>query len=99
MVGHPTRSRYILKDQIMTLVDADILKLRPEKKRVSANMTSYTHIGLAPKIITKVESIPQAELQILNMDPDNQKEKGYLYIPTPNGGRMCLRPHLFYTND
>lgn len=30
MVGHPSMSCYILKDQIQTLVDADILKVRPE---------------------------------------------------------------------
>lgn len=76
MVSHPTRSCYILIDQLYTLVYVDILKIQPEQKRVLANMTSCIHIDPTPPMVTEGEPIPQAELQILNLDPDKWKEEG-----------------------
>ena len=40
MLGHPTKSCYIFKDILQALIDAEVLKLRPEQKKVTANMTS-----------------------------------------------------------
>lgn len=99
MIGHPTKSCYILKDHIQTLMDTNILKLRPEQKQVSANMTSCIHIDLAPPMVTEVESIPQAELRILNLDAGNRNEKGHVSIPTPDEGRMWVHPHLLFANN
>ena len=39
MLGNPTKSCYIFKDVLQALIDADVLKLYPEKKKVTANMT------------------------------------------------------------
>lgn len=52
MIGHPTRSYYICKDQIQILVDAYILKLWPKQKQVSTNMISCIHIGPALPMVT-----------------------------------------------
>jgi len=41
MLGHPTKSCYIFKDILQDLIDAEVLKLRPEQKKVMANMTSF----------------------------------------------------------
>lgn len=76
-----------------------VLKLRLELKKVLANMTSCIHIGLAPPMVTKVDPIPQAKQQILNLDPDNQKEKEHIFIRTPDKDHICVHTHLLYAND
>jgi len=39
--GYPTKSCYIFKDILQVLIDAEVLKLCPEQKKVTANMTSF----------------------------------------------------------
>ena len=39
ILGHPTKSCYVFKDILQALNDAKALKLRPEQKKVTANMT------------------------------------------------------------
>jgi len=41
MLGHPAKSCYIFKDILQALIDAEVLKLRPEQKKVTANMISF----------------------------------------------------------
>ena len=40
-LGHPTKNCYIFKDILQVLIDAEVLKLRLEQKKVTANMTSF----------------------------------------------------------
>ena len=35
MLGHPTKNCYIFKDILQVLIDAEVLKLRPEQKKVN----------------------------------------------------------------
>ena len=44
MLGHPTKNYYIFKDVLQALIDAEMLKLRPEQKKVTANMTATSPI-------------------------------------------------------
>ena len=44
MLGHPTKNCYIFKDILQALIDVEILKLRPEQKKVTANMTATSFI-------------------------------------------------------
>jgi len=44
MLGHPTKNFYIFKDVLQSLIDAEVLKLRPEQKKVNANMTATSPI-------------------------------------------------------
>jgi len=46
MLGHPTKSCYIFKDILQVLIDVEVLKLRPEQKKVTANMTSFLQFGI-----------------------------------------------------
>jgi len=48
ILGHPTKSYYIFKDILQALIDAEVLKLRPEQKKVIANMTSFLQFGVQP---------------------------------------------------
>ena len=45
MVGHPTKSCFIFKDVLQALIDAEVLKLRPEQKKVTAN-TVFLQFGI-----------------------------------------------------
>ena len=40
MVHHPTKACYILKDKIQALLDAGVMTLQAEQKKVSVNMVS-----------------------------------------------------------
>ena len=93
MVRHPTKSYYIFKDILQALIDVDVLKLRPEQKKVTANMTSLQFdkdLLLAP---TRVVPIPKWELRMTNTDPHN-KEKGLVPVSAPRGEIMWVHPDM-----
>ena len=45
MLGHPTKSCYVYKDILQGLIDAEVFKLRPEQKGVTAYMTHFFSSG------------------------------------------------------
>jgi len=45
MLGHPTKNCYIFKDVLQALIDAEVLKLRPEYKKVNMTATSPIQFG------------------------------------------------------
>jgi len=42
ILEHPTKNCYIFKDVIQALIDAEVLKLCPEQKKMTANMTAIS---------------------------------------------------------
>jgi len=93
MLGHPTKNCYIFKDALQVLIDAEVLKLRPEQKKVTANMTTTSLIQFGrdlPLAPTGVVPILKGELRVINIDPHNQKEKDLIYVPTPQGETMWV---------
>jgi len=44
MMGHLTKDCYIFKDVLRAWIDAEVLKLHPEQKKVTANMTATSPI-------------------------------------------------------
>ena len=46
MLGHSTKCCYIFKDILQTLIDAEVLKLHREQKKVTANMTPFLQFGV-----------------------------------------------------
>lgn len=62
MIGLPTKSYYIVKYQIQTLVDVQVLQLCTDQKIVTANITIGLHIREVLAVPTEVEQIPAAEL-------------------------------------
>ena len=56
-VGHPTKNCYIFKDTLQALIDAEILKLRPEQMKVTANAVSL-QFGDMPPIPAGVAPVP-----------------------------------------
>jgi len=95
MLGHPTKSCYIFKDILQALIDVEVLKLRPEQKKVTANMTSFLQFGVQPPTLAGVVPIPKGELGLLNINPHHQQEKGLVHVPTPQGVEiMWVYPDL-----
>jgi len=72
MLGYSTKSCYVFKDILQALIDAEVLKLRPEQKKVTANMTSFFQFGKQPLAPSGVVPIPKGELRMINMDPHHQ---------------------------
>jgi len=44
MLELPAKSCYIFKDILQALIDAEVLKLHPEKKKVTANMILFLQL-------------------------------------------------------
>ena len=86
MLGHPIKNCYIFKDVFQALIDAEVLKLRLEQKKVTANMTATSPLQFGWNLLpapTEVVPILRGELRVINTDSHNQKEKGLVPILTP----------------
>jgi len=80
MLGHLT---YIFKDILQGMIDAEVLKLRSEQKKVTASMTSFLQFGVQPPMLVAVVPIPKGELRVINTNSHHQWEKGLESDPTP----------------
>ena len=87
MLEHPTKNCYVFKNVLQALINADILKLRPEKKKVMANMTSFQFEKELPSVPAGVVTIPEKELRVINTNPHNKKED-LIPVPAPRGEIM-----------
>ena len=77
MLGHPTKSYYIFKNVLQALINTNVLKLHPERKKVTNNMTSLTLLQFGrdcPLAPIGVVPILKAELKVIKTDPQNKKE-------------------------
>ena len=81
MVKNPTKSCYIFKDVLQALIDGDVLKLRLEQKKVTADMTSLQFGRNFPSVPAGVVLISKGELKVINTDLYH-KEKGFVPVPT-----------------
>ena len=76
------------------MIDAKVLKLCLEQKKVTANMTSFLQFGVQPPTPAGVIPIPKGELRVLNIDPHHQQEKGLMLVSTPQGEIMWVHADL-----
>src|SRR4051812_4449159 len=80
-ISHPIVNCWALKERQETLVQADVLKLKPKQKRVSTNATSTIIFGSnEPTKLVQVSPVPQVEMTIINADPHQQREKGLVPV-------------------
>ena len=83
MLRHPTKSCYIFKEILQALIDAEVLKLHPEQKKETANMTLFLQFGVQPPTPAGVIPIPKGKLRVVDIDPHRQQEKGLIPVLTP----------------
>ena len=84
-------------DVLHALIDPEVLKIRLEQKKVTANMTATSPIQFGqnfPLAPTGVVPIPKRKLRVINTDPHNQREKGLLPVPTPQGEMVWVHPDI-----
>jgi hypothetical protein len=96
MVNHPTKACYILKDKIQALLEAGVMTLQPEHKKVTTNMVTVEFGQGFPKVPVPcgVVPVPRAEMRIINSDPHQQEKKGMVQYATPSGQSMWVHPDL-----
>jgi len=74
MVHHPTSRWYVLKKKIQTLVDAGVMTLNSEQKKVSANMVTL-NFGTFSKMTVQdgLVLVSKARLDVINPMAEKQK--------------------------
>ena len=95
MVHHPTSRCFILKDKIQALVDAGVLTLKSEQKKVTANMVTL-NFGTFPKTMVQDGLTPvlKARVDIANPMVEKQKAKGLVSIMTRSRKIMWVHPDI-----
>ena len=67
MMHHPTGRCFILKDKIQILVNAGVLTLKSEQKKVSANMMTLNFWTFSKMTVqNRLTPVPKARLDVLN---------------------------------
>jgi len=81
MVHHPTNKCFVLKDKIQALVDAGVLTLKLEQKKVTANMVTL-EFGKTPKVTVPNGTfpIPAAWLEVKHPSAKTQESKGLISL-------------------
>ena len=67
-----------------------MLKLHPDQKKVTANMTFIQFGRDLPLAPGRVISIPKGKLKVINTNPHHREEKGLVLVPTPHGEIMWV---------
>jgi len=95
MVHHPTNKCFVLKDKIQALVDAGVLALKSEQKKVTANMVTL-EFSTIPKVTVPDGSppIPTARLEINNPSAKQQGAKGLVPLTLKTGKIMWMHLDL-----
>jgi len=95
MVHHPTSRCYVLKDKIQSLVNAGVLTLKSEQKKVTTNMVTL-NFGTFPKMTVQDRLVPilKARLEVINPMVEQQKTKGLIPITIESGEIMWVHPDI-----
>jgi len=74
MVHYLTSRCFVFKEKIQVLVDAGVLTLKSEQKKVTAN-TATLNFGTFPKMTVQdgLVPVPKARLDIINPMAEKQK--------------------------
>ena len=95
MVHHPTNRCFVLKDKIQALMDAGVLTLKSEQKKVIANMVTL-NFGTFGKMTVQDGStpVPKARLDVINPMAEKQETKGLVPMATKSGEIMWVHPDI-----
>ena len=95
MVHHPTNKGFVLKGNIQALVDARVLILKSEQKKVTANMVTL-EFGKISKVTVPDETFPtpEARLEVKHPLAKTQEIKGLVPLTLETGEIMWTHPDL-----
>ena len=89
MIHHPTDKCYVLKDRIQALIDAGVLTLKAEQKKVTANMVTL-EFGKTPKVTVPdgTYPVPLPRLEVKHPAVKTQGNKGLVPLTLETGEVM-----------
>ena len=95
MIHHPTDKYFVLKDRIQALIDAGVLTLKSEQKKVTANMVTL-EFGKTPKVTVPdgTYSVPAPRLEVEHPPAKTQDNKGLVPLTLETGEIMWIHPDL-----
>jgi len=95
MVHHTAIKCFVLKDKIQALINAGVLTLKSEQKKVTANMVTLEFSTL-PKVTVPDGSplVHKARLEISNPSAKQQEAKGLLLLSLKTGKIMSVHSDL-----
>jgi len=98
MIHHPTDKCFVLKDRIQALVDAGVLTLKSEQKKVTANMVTH-EFDKTPKVTVPdgTYPIPAPRLEVKYPSAKIQENKGLVPLTLETGKIMWI--HLDLVQD
>lgn len=91
-LGHATNEYYMLKSKIQPLIDAKIIQLKLEQKKVLANMATLM-LG-TNEFHARATPILAGKMVLVNYDPYNLKQEGLSPITTKKREIMWVHPNL-----
>jgi len=95
MIHHPTSKCFVLNDKIQALVEAGVLTLKSEQKKVTANMVSFQFGNLPGTMIQDgLVPIPKGELNINDPSSQEKRSKGLVPMTLKTGEVMWVHQDL-----
>ena len=95
MIHHPTSKCFVLKDRIQALVEAGVLTLKSEQKKVMANMVSFQFGDLPETTIQDgLVPIPKGKLNINDPSSQEKRSKGLVPMTLKTGEVMWVHQDL-----
>ena len=100
MIHHPTEKCFVLKDRIQDLIDVEVLTLKSEQKKVTANMV-ILEFSETPKVTVPdgTYPIPAPWLEVKHPSAKTQENKGLVPLTLETGEIMWIHPDLSKTNN
>jgi len=95
MVHHPANKCFVLKDKIQALIDAGVLTLKSEQKKITVNMVTL-EFGTFLKVTVPDRNAPapEARLEVSNSSAKQQEEKGLILMTLKIEKIMWIYPDL-----
>jgi len=95
MVHYLTSRCFVFKEKIQVLVDAGVLTLKSEQKKVTAN-TATLNFGTFPKMTVQdgLVPVPKARLDIINPMAEKQKAKSLIPMTIEFREIMWVHPDI-----
>ena len=95
MVHHPTSKCFTLKAKIQALIEAGVLTLKSEQKKVMANMVAFK-FGSFPEIKVQdgLTPIPKGEMKVNDPISEEKRSKGLVLMTLQTREIIWVHPDI-----